>query len=158
MKSRWNAGALVPGWLLAACFASHAGEPIAAAPATVSPVASSKVGIDPVTGQRRPLSDAESRALDEQNATALRQDAQGAARLRMPATESEAKAMERRYPNGVIARKLPASYMSAVTATPGASGHIAIGHDDANAAAAPSTTLDAARSAATPPSEAPVSE
>ncbi|PPU64656.1 hypothetical protein XpiCFBP4643_22030 [Xanthomonas pisi] len=88
---------------------------------------SSKVGIDPATGKLRPLTDAESAALDQQAGAAARS---AATRTTVPQTEAAARATERRLPNGTVARKLPATQMSSLTATRQADGRIVIEHSD----------------------------
>ncbi|MEA5123979.1 post-PEP-CTERM-1 domain-containing protein [Xanthomonas floridensis] len=113
-----------PGWMLSgvlcvACLPALAGAQDVAA--------SSKVGIDPVTGKLRPLTDAESAALDQQAGAAARS---AATRTTMPQTEAAARATERRLPNGTVARKLPATQMSSLTATRQADGRIVIEHSD----------------------------
>ncbi|WP_349811717.1 post-PEP-CTERM-1 domain-containing protein [Xanthomonas dyei] len=113
-----------PGWMLSgvlcvACLPAAAGAQDAAA--------SSKVGIDPVTGKLRPLTDAESAALDQQAGSAARS---AATRTTVPQTEAAARATERRLPNGTVARKLPATQMSSLTATRQADGRIVIEHSD----------------------------
>ncbi|APO96488.1 post-PEP-CTERM-1 domain-containing protein [Xanthomonas vesicatoria] len=113
-----------PGWMLSgvlcvACLPAAAGAQDVAA--------SSKVGIDPVTGKLRPLTDAESAALDQQAGAAARS---AATRTTVPQTEAAARATERRLPNGTVARKLPATQMSSLTATRQADGRIVIEHSD----------------------------
>ncbi|WP_115512539.1 MULTISPECIES: post-PEP-CTERM-1 domain-containing protein [Xanthomonas] len=113
-----------PGWMLSgvlcvACLPAVAGAQDVAA--------SSKVGIDPVTGKLRPLTDAESAALDQQAGSAARS---GATRTNVPQTEAAARATERRLPNGTVVRKLPATQMSSLTATRQADGRIVIEHSD----------------------------
>ncbi|MCC8537102.1 post-PEP-CTERM-1 domain-containing protein [Xanthomonas codiaei] len=113
-----------PGWMLSgvlciACLPALAGAQDVAA--------SSKVGIDPATGKLRPLTDAESAALDRQAGAAARS---AATRTAIPQTEAAARATERRLPNGTVARKLPATQMSSLTATRQADGRIVIEHGD----------------------------
>ncbi|QJD66644.1 hypothetical protein HG421_02155 [Xanthomonas campestris pv. badrii] len=113
-----------PGWMLSgvlcvACLPALAGAQDVAA--------GSKVGIDPVTGKLRPLTDAESAALEQQAGAAARS---AATRTTMPQTEAAARATERRLPNGTVARKLPATQMSSLTATRQADGRIVIEHSD----------------------------
>ncbi|MEA9563633.1 MULTISPECIES: hypothetical protein [unclassified Xanthomonas] len=113
-----------PGWMLSgvlcvACLPAVAGAQDVAA--------SSKVGIDPVTGKLRPLTDAESAALDQQAGSAARS---GVTRTTVPQTEAAARATERRLPNGTVVRKLPATQMSSLTATRQADGRIVIEHSD----------------------------
>ncbi|AAM38356.1 hypothetical protein BI312_08755 [Xanthomonas citri pv. citri] len=91
---------------------------------------SSKVGIDPTTGKLRPLTDAESAALDQQAAAAASAARSSAARSSVPQTEAAARATERRLPSGTVARKLPATQMSSLTATRQADGRIVIEHSD----------------------------
>ncbi|KTF38088.1 post-PEP-CTERM-1 domain-containing protein [Xanthomonas vesicatoria] len=112
-----------PGWMLSgvlcvACLPAAAGA---------QDVAGSKVGIDPVTGKLRPLTDAESAALDQQAGAAARS---AATRTTVPQTEAAARATERRLPNGTVARKLPATQMSSLTASRQADGRIVIEHSD----------------------------
>ncbi|AUJ13750.1 hypothetical protein BVV20_18805 [Xanthomonas oryzae pv. oryzae] len=95
----------------------------------------SEVGIDPTTGKLRPLTDAESAALDQQAAAANAAARGSAARTSVPQTEAAACATERRLPNGTVARKLPATQMGSLTATRQADGSSVIEHsDDADAA------------------------
>ncbi|KOR45784.1 hypothetical protein ADT25_07635 [Xanthomonas oryzae] len=91
----------------------------------------SKVGIDPTTGKLRLLTDAESVALDQQAAAANAAARSSAARTSVSQTEAAARATERRLPNGTVARKLPATQMSSLTATRQADGSIVIEHSDA---------------------------
>ncbi|MCC4589014.1 hypothetical protein JWH11_20225 [Xanthomonas melonis] len=116
-----------PGWMLSgmlclACLPAIAGAQEVAA--------SSKVGIDPATGKLRALTDAESAALDQQAASAARSAAGRAARTAMPQSEAAAQATVRRLPNGTVARKLPATQMSSLTATRQADGRIVIEHGE----------------------------
>ncbi|PPV08923.1 hypothetical protein XbrCFBP1976_00490 [Xanthomonas bromi] len=108
---------------------------IAAAQETAA--SSSKVGIDPTTGKLRPLTDAESAALDQQATAATSAARSSAARTSVPQTEAAARATERRLPNGTMARKLPATQMSSLTATRQADGRIVIEHSDDAAATQP---------------------
>ncbi|AZR24734.1 hypothetical protein NX81_004075 [Xanthomonas vasicola] len=101
----------------------------AIAAAQEAATSSSKVGIDPTTGKLRPLTDAESAAL-EQQAAAANSAARRAARTSVPRTEAAARATERRLPNGTVARKLPATQMSSLTATRQADGSIVIEHSE----------------------------
>ncbi|APP77946.1 hypothetical protein BJD12_16665 [Xanthomonas vesicatoria ATCC 35937] len=110
---------MLSGVLCVACLPAAAGAQDVAA--------SSKVGIDPVTGKLRPLTDAESAALDQQAGAAARS---AATRTTVPQTEAAARATERRLPNGTVARKLPATQMSSLTATRQADGRIVIEHSD----------------------------
>lgn len=114
-----------PGWMLSGvlCVVWLPALAVAQEAAT----SSSKVGIDPVTGKLRPLTDAESAALDQQAASAARSSA---ARTAVPQTESAARATERRLPNGTVARKLPATQMSSLMATRQADGRIVIEHSE----------------------------
>ncbi len=77
----------------------------------------------------RPLTDAESAAL-EQQAAAANSAARSAARTSVPQTEAAARTTERRLPNGTVARKLPATQMSSLTATRQADGSIVIEHSE----------------------------
>ncbi|MBO9768204.1 MULTISPECIES: post-PEP-CTERM-1 domain-containing protein [Xanthomonas] len=121
-----------PGWMLSGVLCLACLPAIAAAQEAAT--SSSKVGIDPTTGKLRPLTDAESAALDQQAAAAASAARSSAARSSVPQTEAAARATERRLPNGTVARKLPATQMSALTATRQADGRIVIEHSqDADA-------------------------
>ncbi|ENZ94378.1 hypothetical protein O1K_16311 [Xanthomonas fragariae LMG 25863] len=115
---------MLPGVLCVLCL------PALAAAQEVA-TSSSKVAIDPSTGKLRPLTDAESAALDQQATSAARSSG---ARTKVPQTEAAARATERRLPNGTVARKLPATQMSSLVATRQADGRIVIEHsEDADA-------------------------
>ncbi|KQQ82856.1 hypothetical protein ASF73_18520 [Xanthomonas sp. Leaf131] len=114
-----------PGWMLSGVLCVVCLPALAVAQETAT--SSSKVGIDPTTGKLRPLTDAESAALDQQATSAARSSA---ARTSVPQTEAAARATERRLPNGAVARKLPASQMSSLTATRQADGRVVIEHSD----------------------------
>lgn len=116
-----------PGWMLSGLLCLVCLPAIAAAQETAT--SSSKVGIDPTTGKLRPLTDAESAAL-EQQAAAANSAARSAARTSVPQTEAAARTTERRLPNGTVARKLPATQMSSLTATRQADGSIVIEHSE----------------------------
>ncbi|QWN30224.1 hypothetical protein DGM85_18780 [Xanthomonas phaseoli pv. phaseoli] len=121
-----------PGWMLSGVLCLACLPAIAAAQEAAT--SSSKVGIDPTTGKLRPLTDAESAALDQQAAAAGSAARSSAARSSVPQTEAAARATERRLPNGTVARKLPATQMSALTATRQADRRIVIEHSqDADA-------------------------
>ncbi|MBV6803335.1 hypothetical protein P2C08_18665 [Xanthomonas perforans] len=117
-----------PGWMLSGVLCVACLPAIAAAQEAAT--SSSKVGIDPATGKLRPLTDAESAALDQQAAAAASAARGSAARSSVPQTEAAARATERRLPNGTVARKLPATQMSSLTATRQADGRIVIEHSD----------------------------
>ncbi|KAB0534693.1 post-PEP-CTERM-1 domain-containing protein [Xanthomonas cissicola] len=117
-----------PGWMLSGVLCVACLPAIAAAQEAAT--GSSKVGIDPTTGKLRPLTDAESAALDQQAAAAASAARSSAARSSVPQTEAAARATERRLPNGTVARKLPATQMSSLTATRQADGRIVIEHSD----------------------------
>ncbi|KPL49824.1 hypothetical protein XAXN_05265 [Xanthomonas axonopodis] len=114
-----------PGWMLSGVLCVACLPAIAAAQEAATN--SSKVGIDPTTGKLRPLTDAESAALDQQAAAASAARS-SAARTSVPQNEAAARATERRLPNGTVARKLPATQMSSLTATRQADGRIVIEH------------------------------
>ncbi|PPU77978.1 MULTISPECIES: post-PEP-CTERM-1 domain-containing protein [Xanthomonas] len=117
-----------PGWMLSGALCLACLPAIAAAQDVA---ASSKVGIDPATGKLRPLTDAESAALDQQAASAAARSATGRATpAALPQNEAAALASVRRLPNGTVARKLPATQMSSLTATRQADGRIVIEHGD----------------------------
>ncbi|MBB3835081.1 hypothetical protein FHR55_003321 [Xanthomonas arboricola] len=116
-----------PGWMLSgllcvACLPAVAGAQDVAA--------SSKVGIDPVTGKLRPLTDAESAALDQQAQQTGAASRRATTGPTLPQTEAAARATERRLPNGTVARKLPATQMSSLTATRQADSRVVIEHSD----------------------------
>jgi len=135
MSTRLKVGLLVPGLLLATCCVAHAAEP-STADASVS---SSKVGID-ANGKLRPLTEAESQALDKAAATQQKSTAKASTlRGAFPANASEVRASERRLSNGTVARKMPLSEMSTLTATRDANGKIVIQHSDPSDDAAPAT-------------------
>ncbi|MCL1529603.1 hypothetical protein A7D16_01125 [Xanthomonas nasturtii] len=115
-----------PGWMLSGVLCVVCLPAIAAAQEAAT--SSSKVGIDPTTGKLRPLTDAESAALDQQAAASAAR--RGAARSSVPQTEAAARATERRLPNGTVVRKLPATQMSSLTATRQADGRIVIEHSE----------------------------
>ncbi|USJ02755.1 hypothetical protein MUG10_06335 [Xanthomonas prunicola] len=121
-----------PGWMLSGVLCVVCLPAIAAAQQTAT--SSSKVGIDPTTGKLRPLTEAESAALDQQAAASNSAARSSAARTSVPQTDAAARATERRLPNGTVARKLPATQMSSLTATRQADGSIVIEHsEDADA-------------------------
>ncbi|MFA1263364.1 post-PEP-CTERM-1 domain-containing protein [Xanthomonas campestris pv. olitorii] len=124
-----------PGWMLSGVLCVACLPAIAAAQEAAT--GSSKVGIDPTTGKLRPLTDAESAALDQQAAAAASAARSSAARSSVPQTEAAARATERRLPNGTVARKLPATQMSSLTATRQADGRIVIEHSDEAGATQP---------------------
>lgn len=133
MSTRLKAGLLLPGLLLATCCVAQAAEP-SSVDASVS---SSKVGID-ASGKLRPLTAEESAALDQAVATQQKSAARSSAlRGAFPATASEVRATERRLPNGAVARKMPLSQMSSLTATRDANGKIVIQHNDPSDDAVP---------------------
>lgn len=135
MSTRFKVGLIAPGLFLAICMVAHAAEP---SPAGV-PVSSSKVGID-ANGKLRPLTAEESAALDQAAATQQKSTAKSSAlRGAFPATASEVRATERRLSNGAVARKMPLSEMSTLTATRDANGNIVIQHSDPSGDAAPAT-------------------
>lgn len=135
MSTRLKVGLLMPGLLLATCCVAQAAEP---STADVS-VSSSKVGID-ANGKLRPLTEAESQALDQAAATQQKSTTRSSsARKAMPITEADVRATERRMPNGTIARKAPLSQMSSLIATRDANGKIVIQHSDPSDDAAPAT-------------------
>lgn len=135
MSTRLKVGLLVPGLLLATCCVAHAAEP-STADASVS---SSKVGID-ANGKLRPLTEAESQALDKAAATQQKSTAKSSSlRGAFPANASEVRASERRLSNGAVARKMPLSEMSTLTATRDANGKIVIHHSDPSDDVAPAT-------------------
>ncbi|MCL1528606.1 post-PEP-CTERM-1 domain-containing protein [Xanthomonas nasturtii] len=115
-----------PGWMLSGVLCVVCLPAIAAAQEAAT--SSSKVGIDPTTGKLRPLTDAESAALDQQAAASAAR--RGEARSSVPQTEAAARATERRLPNGTVVRKLPATQMSSLTATRQADGRIVIEHSE----------------------------
>ncbi|MGD6224594.1 hypothetical protein VWT78_03225 [Xanthomonas citri pv. citri] len=117
-----------PGWMLSGVLCVACLPAIAAAQEAAT--GSSKVGIDPTTGKLRPLTDAESAALDQQAAAAASAARSSAARSSVPQTEAAARATERRLPSGTVARKLLATQMSSLTATRQADGRIVIEHSD----------------------------
>ncbi|ATE74817.1 hypothetical protein [Lysobacter capsici] len=135
MSTRLKVGLLMPGLLLATCCVAQAAEP---STADVS-VSSSKVGID-ANGKLRPLTETESQALDKAAATQQKSTAKARTlRGAFPANASEVRASERRLSNGAVARKMPLSEMSTLTATRDANGKIVIQHSDPSDAAAPAT-------------------
>lgn len=135
MSTRLKAGLLLPGLLLATCCVAHAAEPSTAD----ASVTSSKVGID-ANGKLRPLTEAESQALDKAAATQQKSSAKSSTlRGAFPANASEVRATERRLSSGAVARKMPLSEMSTLTATRDANGKIVIQHSDPSHDAAPAT-------------------
>ncbi|WAT14493.1 post-PEP-CTERM-1 domain-containing protein [Xanthomonas fragariae] len=112
-----------PGWMLPGVLCVLCLPALAAAQEVAT--SSSKVAIDPTTGKRRPLTDAESAALDQQAPSTV---SSSSARMTVPQTEADARATERRLPNGTVVRKLPATQMSALVATRQADGRIVIEH------------------------------
>ncbi|WP_425479952.1 post-PEP-CTERM-1 domain-containing protein [Lysobacter capsici] len=135
MSTRLKVGLLMPGLLLATCCVAQAAEP---STADVS-VSSSKVGID-ANGKLRPLTEAESAALDKAASAQQKSAAKTSAlRGKFPTNASEVRASERRLPNGAVARKMPLSQMSTLTATRDANGKIVIQHSDPSDGAAPAT-------------------
>ncbi|KAB7765483.1 post-PEP-CTERM-1 domain-containing protein [Xanthomonas maliensis] len=116
-----------PGWALSGLLCLACLPAVAAAQETTT---ASKVGIDPVTGKLRPLTAAESAALDQQAAAPAGSAARSANRPALPQTEAAARASERRLPNGTVARKMPLSQMSSLTATRQADGGLVIEHED----------------------------
>lgn len=124
MKLRITPGTLMlSGLLCAACFSAQAAG-------QANTVSSSKVGIDPATGKLRPLTAAESAALDQAATAAPSSARSNALRGAIPQTDADARATERRMPNGTVARKVPASQMSSVVATRNADGSVSIRHAD----------------------------
>ncbi|MFC7519377.1 post-PEP-CTERM-1 domain-containing protein [Xanthomonas populi] len=114
-----------PGWMLS-CVLCVVCLP-ALAVAQEATTSSSKVGIDPTTGKLRPLTAAESAALDQQATSASRRSD---ADTSVPQTEAAARATERRLSNGTVARKLPASQMSSLMAARQADGRVVIEHSE----------------------------
>ncbi|QWF19919.1 hypothetical protein [Lysobacter capsici] len=135
MSTRLKVGLLLPGLLLATCCVAQAAEPSTSG----ASVSSSKVGID-ANGKLRPLTEAESQALDQAAATQQKSTAKSSAmRGTFPANASQVRATERRMSNGAVARKMPLSEMSTLTATRDANGKIVIQHSDPSDDAAPAT-------------------
>lgn len=135
MSTRLKVGLLLPGLLLATCCVAQAAEPSTAG----ASVSTSKVGID-ANGKLRPLTEAESQALDQAAATQQKSTARSSSvRNARPTTEAEVRATERRMSNGAVARKAPLSQMSSLTATRDANGKIVIQHNDPSDDAAPAT-------------------
>ncbi|MCC8553778.1 post-PEP-CTERM-1 domain-containing protein [Xanthomonas hortorum] len=115
-----------PGWMLSSVLCVVCLPALAAAQEATTRIGV-KAGIDPITGKLRPLTDAESAALDQQAASSARSSA---ARTTVPQTEAAARATVRRLPNGTVVRKLPASRMMSLTATRQADGHLVIEHSN----------------------------
>ncbi|MGH8082552.1 MAG: post-PEP-CTERM-1 domain-containing protein [Lysobacter sp.] len=128
MSTRVKAGLFVPGLFLLTLNAAIAAQP--ATPDTSA--ASSKVGIDAVTGKLRPLTAEESSALEQASSTTQQKSVLKANAMRgaIPADDAAARATERRFANGTVARKAPLSMMSSLTATRDASGKLVIQHSD----------------------------
>lgn len=101
------------------------------APVQDSAMSAMKVAIDPVTGKRRPITQAESRALDVQAANRLR-TAQRSSKSkdghRFPATQAESMANARTV-NGITSFKPTLDMLSSVDATVDASGKVALSED-----------------------------
>lgn len=130
MGTRITATAALPGLLLAFCCAANAAEP-AQAPITEVTYGGIKVAIDSATGKLRPMSEAESAALDRvvmstQPAVA----AAGSKRISMPANIPAALQTQRAVRGGGNAMKVPMSEMSHVVATIDASGQANVQHGD----------------------------
>lgn len=133
MNTRNRAAVLLPALLLA-CTAAVAAEPASATDAadiTAEDTAASglKVGIDPKTRKRRPLTAAESAALDRaapaQKSTGVRSKT-----LARPANGKIALDSSRVTARGGRAMKLPLSEMSHVVAYRDAAGNIVVQHGD----------------------------
>lgn len=122
MISRIPPGQMLPGLLLAVLLPLFASAQDSAT--------SSKVGIDPVTGQLRPLTDAESAALDQATPATASSARSSAQRAAIPRTEAESMATTRTLANGTVARKVPLTQMSTLTAVRNADGSISIAHGD----------------------------
>lgn len=105
----------------------------AAAQDTPAPASASKVAIDPVTGKRRPITQAESRALDAQAANQLRtaqRSGKSKGGIRFPASQGESVANAKTV-NGITSYKPSLDLLSSMTATVDASGKVVISEDGA---------------------------
>lgn len=130
---------LLPALLLCIALPAAAASPAPAAsePATSDvTVAGVKVGIDRKTGRLRPLTAAESAALERAIAPGARTaGTQRAGAMAQPASAEAAVATMRPLRGGGQAMKAPASTMSQLTAHRAADGTLVVGHaDDAPAA------------------------
>ena len=129
MGTRITATAALPGLLLAFCCAANAAEP-AQAPVTEVTYGGIKVAIDAVTGKLRPMSEAESAALD----IAVMSSPAGVA-ARAAATSKATSTATSRQPVRTIngrgqALRVPKSEMSHVIAVRDASGKVTVQHGD----------------------------
>ena len=130
MGTRITATAALPGLLLAFCCAANAAEP-AKAPVTEVTYGGIKVAIDSVTGKLRPMSEAESAALDRVvMSTQSKAATAGPKRISMPASIPAALQTQRAVRGGGKAMKVPMSEMSHVVATIDASGEANVQHGD----------------------------
>ena len=103
----------------------------AAAQVTGMAANASKVAIDPVTGKRRPITQAESRALDAQAANQLRtaqRSGKSKGGIRFPASQGESVANAKTV-NGITGFKPTADMLSSITATIGADGKVVVSED-----------------------------
>lgn len=126
---------LVLGGLFAAGTAL-AGEPVQS---TTTAAPSMKVGIDKATGKLRPLTAAESAALDAQapasanaarsSAKAVGQPASAKGIERFPATEAEARATARTV-NGITMEKPSREHLSSLTVVRNADGTLSYSEND----------------------------
>ena len=134
MGTRITATAALPGLLLAFCCAANAAEP-AKAQVTEVTYGGIKVAIDSATGKLRPMSEAESAALDRvlTNPLAAPQSRGAVNRMAMPATTAAAVATQRDIKGGGTAMKLPLSEMSHTVAFRDASGNVTVQHADGSA-------------------------
>lgn len=129
MRTRVLAAAALPG-LLAICCAAGAAEPVQVETTTVV-YGGVKVAIDSVTGKLRPMSNAESAALDR-----VVMGTQAAAsrtanpRLVKPATVAAALQTRRAVSGGGKAMKMPMSEMSHVIAVRDAAGNVTVQHGE----------------------------
>ena len=122
------------------CGAALAAEPAPAPQPVVAQGDALKVAIDPVTGKRRPLTQAESAALDMKARTSskrstLRTTASTAPRVYFPATQAESMA-NAQTGNGVTQIKPSLEDMSSITATVGADGKVKISENGQDMTAA----------------------
>ena len=141
MRTRITAAAALPGLLLAFCCAATAAEP--AQGTTEVMFSGIKIGVDAKTGKLRPLTSAESAALDavvrKPPASINAMGRKGALR---PANATQARKTQRRIAGGGVAVKLPESHMSQVVASRDASGAVTIQHLDADAAQGTDTNVE----------------
>lgn len=112
-------------WLTSLALGLFCNAQAAEAPSTTNEItiAGVKVGIDAETGQLRPLTPAESSALDQ----ALTQG-----RATASARTLSAAPTVRRHADGGVSAKVPESQMTSVVAKRDASGQLVIQHADAD--------------------------